>query len=442
MKERRARTNAFVVSTILFAMLFGLRAIADEPTFGVSFGVDQNLFTLRNGTQATWVNRTGPVKTYLVSRRDWTANHIWDWSPKSPHHEAAVRVRCGSAGGSGTKIAHTGTGVLTLTCNHVVDGDGATWIDGGHGPVGARVIGRDPDLDLALLYSPQAKSDFELPIADRTVPIGGTVEVLGYGGPRSGTLRHYIGKRIDSGYNMLSIDAAAISGDSGSGMVHGHCLVGVCFGCPGTGFDHPKSWHLAWPASSNAGPAQIKRFLTQYCPPSCQPIYRPPSGSIMYPPANQPPSRPAKPDPADPVPQPDPNPNCPPGPRGPVGDKGDPGKQGPPGPSGPPGPPGEVDEALIVALIQQQLANRKPTQPINPDDIREIVREEIANNPNLRGPKGDPGEAATEGPIPIYLLGQDESGNWQQIDQTETRGEAVAIDIFDINQRLQQLRNQ
>ena len=86
-----------------------------------------------------------------------------------------------------------------------------------------------------------------------------------------------------------------------------------------------------------------------------------------------------------------------------------------------------------------------PGAPPDESTIERLVKKYIdANADKFKGQKGDPGQPgeSIKGPIPVYLLGKDDSGKWQQIDQTETSGEPVAVDIFDVNQRLQQLRNQ
>lgn len=77
-----------------------------------------------------------------------------------------------------------------------------------------------------------------------------------------------------------------------------------------------------------------------------------------------------------------------------------------------------------------------------------------ANADKFKGEKGEPGEPGqpgelTAGPVPIYLLGQDQSGRWQKLDSTKSNltqkdgtlvAEPVAIDIFDLNERLEALQ--
>ena len=322
--------------------------------------------------------------TPLTNLRPVTQSSIetnWNWTQPKDYHKAIVRVRAGSSAGTGAIIEHDGTGVVAITNHHVVGSASNVQISTSHGSANARVLARYSNYDLAILYAPNASAHTALPVGAYVPQNGSDIEICGFGGPKSYTLRHFIGKLINPYYGRgITVNTSVISGDSGSPMIHNGNVVGVNFGGPNR---TPSStgWSLVHPACSHINGPELAEVLTQICRPiGCQPriIYGNPSpspqgGSPLYPPLQpqQPESLnpPENAPPSDPVPAPEPI-------KGEKGDQGPPGEQGPPGPKG---DPGEVSNEQLAAIVV-------------------AIKEELAKDESLRGPQGVPGPPGPQGP--------------------------------------------
>tara|TARA_R110002020_G_scaffold293477_3_gene508838 strand:+ start:1314 stop:2348 length:1035 start_codon:yes stop_codon:yes gene_type:complete len=197
---------------------------------------------------------------------------LWDWSPKAKHQAAAVRLRSGSAGGSGVCVWSNGRTLIVLTAAHVVEAPGPVtiyWQDGKTAT--GKVIGADRTNDIAVIQCSFLGNVTTIPIATDPPPEGVKVEILGFGGPRD-TLRRFYGKVIGTG-NKVEAQAYLLSGDSGSGMIYGGNVVGIARGGPylsqGVIDARGNKWSLVHPA----GGASCRPIaaLVGRCAPFCIP---------------------------------------------------------------------------------------------------------------------------------------------------------------------------
>lgn len=226
------------------------------------------------------------------------AAELWTWTADAPHHHACVRVRAGSAGGTGALIANDGHGHgYVLTAAHVVEGQAsasATWWATGDTSSG-RIVGRDEANDVAIFeVRPPADAPM-LPIAADTPPAGSACELLGFGGPTN-RLRHFAGAASRANGGTLELDTALLNGDSGGPVICGGQLVGVIRGGPnainaGIIDDHGHSWPVVTPAWTTP-PGPILRLWQRACPGGyCGPSPSRPNWSGTSPPT-APPSMP------------------------------------------------------------------------------------------------------------------------------------------------------
>ena len=233
------------------------------------------------------------AQNYTIARTAAEATtQLWDWSPKAEHQAAAVRIRCGSAGGSGVCIWSNGDTLVVLTAAHVVEGPGPVriyWQDG-KTAVGS-VIGTDNQNDIAVIRSSFKGRVTTIPLASAPPPEGAKIEILGFGGPQN-TLRRFYGKVIGTG-SRVSAQAYLLSGDSGSGMIYKGSVVGIIRGGPylsqGIVDAGGQNWSLVHPA----GGASCRPIaaLVGRCAPFC---VRPPSTPrSAYPPTTDPLPEPA-----------------------------------------------------------------------------------------------------------------------------------------------------
>ena len=212
----------------------------------------------------------------------------WQSTPIAEHHKAVCRIEWSGGAGTGFLVSHDGRGVLAITNHHVVS---SRWIDRGDGTgefsretvpqamvIGslgrtvADVIFSDPTLDIAILYQPRSSADVTLPLSDTMPAIGDEVEMCGFGGPTN-TMHHFVGRRVQSNSDRLSIDAATCSGDSGGPMIWDGGVVGVNFGAPGYAgtrgaiTESGQSWKLSGPASSKIDGPTLVETVTRVCRP-------------------------------------------------------------------------------------------------------------------------------------------------------------------------------
>ena len=207
------------------------------------------------------------------------------------YHKAVVKV--GQAVGGG--VSHSGTGTvvcrenggIVLSVAHIFESNGQCWVDWGNGRRGhARLIGRDPNSDLAVLQAQGVPDDVpSIPIAAPAefAPGGSQVEFIGYGG---GNFRHFTANTV--GYDParpgapILMDFVSISGDSGGPVVYQGKVVAVQWGHNGT-------------HSMGSSCGKIQEFLTQSRVPQCQ-------GGSCYQPQVRPAQPIARPQPLTPVP--------------------------------------------------------------------------------------------------------------------------------------------
>lgn len=141
----------------------------------------------------------------------------WNFTPRMPHHRAAVRVD----GGSGVYVELDGGLYGILTAAHV-DDDRVIWYDGTTTELSSlERTGDKYNNDVSIFLLPGPKEGITpLRIAKSDPQIGDTVEVMGYGGPTR-TLRHYTGRVIESQYqNEMCLDCCVAAGDSGGAVLN------------------------------------------------------------------------------------------------------------------------------------------------------------------------------------------------------------------------------
>ena len=203
----------------------------------------------------------------------------WRYSKKARHHSAVVRVQTSGGAGTGCVIDHDGKGVLVVTNHHVVarawTGNGFTretfasaQVVGNAGSTTGRIIYSDPNLDIAIIHSPNGTAKVSVPISEVMPPIGTDIEICGYGGPQP-TLRTFLGRRVRNSSAEVSCDAGVVSGDSGGPMIWNGALVGVNYGAPAQSgnMGQEQGWNVTGPASSNIDGPTLAKVLTQQCTP-------------------------------------------------------------------------------------------------------------------------------------------------------------------------------
>ena len=324
---------------------------------------------------------------------------LWRFDQPSETHKAAVRVSIGGQGGSGTIIGTTGPGCVVLTNHHVAEVGGrcamvlnCTMLDGTK--FSGKYLGSHEPLDLAV-YLVERNDLPSIAVSSQDVPIGETVTVMAFGGPNhhKATFRPFVAPTI-RGHAKVAVDAGTISGDSGSGMVWRGVLVGVNFGSVGGYSAREGGWTVHYPSSSWATATSINQFLTQCLNPyGCAPRVSPPGnqgsgGSPFYPPSQQSPPQITQPQTPPQITQPQqpatPPATCPPCNPISIDDlkeialelRGPRGEAGPAGPAGPKGDDGKVNEDHLRSIVASVVASLK-------------------EDPALRGPQGERGEAAT-----------------------------------------------
>jgi hypothetical protein len=206
-----------------------------------------------------------------------TANEWWNWTRPASYHKAIVRVSVPGAAGTGCIVDSDGEGIIVITNKHVIEGNSVATVSDGTNNIKMNVLSAYEEHDLAVLYTKNATSKSGLPIGNYIPAKGTAIEICGFGGPESFTLRHFSGPMID---------------------MENKAIVGVNFGGPNR---TPTSvgWSLVHPACSHATGPELTQIVTGVCSPfGCRPriIYGRPSGpsnppsnggSPLYPPPGQ-----------------------------------------------------------------------------------------------------------------------------------------------------------
>lgn len=149
--------------------------------------------------------------------------------------DALVRVRCGSAQGSGTVIWSDGSRSVVLTAAHVVAGGGELSVRGEGKTYPAQLLGRDDTADLAALVVSAKLPAVRVAIAD---PADGADVLLV--GMTSLWSKGKIDRREEwrgGETYLLGAGYESDSGDSGGGVFVGADLVGVHCGKVGANRD-------------------------------------------------------------------------------------------------------------------------------------------------------------------------------------------------------------
>jgi hypothetical protein len=224
------------------------------------------------------------AQSYTIARTAAEATtQLWDWSPKAEHQRAAVRIRCGAAGGSGVCIWSNGDTLVVLTAAHVVDGPGAVriyWQDGK--TASGSVVGTDSTNDIAVIQCKFKGRVTTIPLASNPPPEGAKIEILGFGGPQD-NLRRFYGKVIQTG-SKISAQAYLLSGDSGSGMIYKGSVVGIARGGPYLSAGIVDARGGRWSLVHPAGGASCRPIaaLVGRCAPFC--VRPTPTPRSAYPP--------------------------------------------------------------------------------------------------------------------------------------------------------------
>lgn len=348
---------------------------------------------------------------------------LWEHSPAAPHHQAAVKVRSGTAAGSGVAVDLGGfQGVLTAA--HIFEGTGqgarVTFQDGTtrHGTHTVDATG----LDLAWVFVQIPPSIPTVRLASRT---SSRVEFVTFGGPLN-RLRHFWGRTVRDG----DFQAVVVSGDSGGAILDTQGrLVGIqATGGPTvatTTDHHGEVWDLYGEAHS-APLTGLRRFVQRVRQRWC------PDGSCQVAQGPIPATRPGRPQvqPVDPGElYPDQDPVQSPRPSRPsvtvdyerlaqiIVERYQDQLQGPQGPAGPRGPSGQDAQVNIQDLAAQVQSQLPPIQVDFLGDGRQVVdRQEVRLGQTLNVP-------------PVRLEVHHQDGRWFY--QEQALGQAVTLGLVE-----------
>ena len=192
---------------------------------------------------------------------------IFNWTPRAKYHDAAVIVRAGSAGGSGTQFV-CGELAGVLTARHVVSGSSRAMVryaDGKQLQGDVLVASGDADVAYIAVYNPDAP---HVHIAPQAPAVGAWTETFGFGGPKD-TLRHFSGRVLRHSGTTTYYSQSVLNGDSGGGILDKNReLVGVNSFGTGPGADGAIAYYKDWPIYADSGSAhhsQIKAFVGRLC---------------------------------------------------------------------------------------------------------------------------------------------------------------------------------
>ena len=168
----------------------------------------------------------------------------WPASEKADYHSSIVKITGDGISGSGTVIGRVEEGDIEgyyigwiLTASHCINSTNTRFTtffrNGkviGNGQVVIKSMSKDAYADYGVIRSLIPEDIKPMGVSIDDVPIGGTVEMCGYG---TGDLRHwnakYAGKNMYSGGHIVF--SWAIQGDSGGPIIYNGKVVGIiCFG--------------------------------------------------------------------------------------------------------------------------------------------------------------------------------------------------------------------
>lgn len=242
----------------------------------------------RSGQSIISYSLNGAEKPYMRGGVQINAGYrpattsYWNWSAPAKYHAAAVAVKCGPYGGTGTLVAASWNTGIVLTAYHVVEGKRdilVTWKNG-HRSTGKYLDGYYAvGYDIAIIQVVPPTNAVVIPVATTAPRVGTPIEILGYGGaaasPSTG-LRHFTGHVTESRGTTLYADTRVISGDSGSGVIADGKLVGVVSGysyAVGSIIEGGQRWPVGTPTRATSAPI-IQRLLSRWqCGPNgCSPV--------------------------------------------------------------------------------------------------------------------------------------------------------------------------
>lgn len=209
--------------------------------------------------------------------------NIWTPTPKANYQKSVVLIDdLGSqSAGTGTIVECEGNHTFVITNEHILrEGNGIAEIIE-HSGTRTRMerVWSSANKDLAILHTNRKIETPGLPVFTGDVPLGATIEMVGFGGPGimdpANDIRHVTGKRVPSVKpTELAIDTISVSGDSGGAMLYGGGLVGVNWGYYGDDLvkitvpgnpelqTEPTTWKGGKPAVSGVDNKELERTLT------------------------------------------------------------------------------------------------------------------------------------------------------------------------------------
>jgi len=226
-------------------------------------------------------------------------------STSATPHPAVVRLSAptgrapGERGvGGGTLVWSTGGDGIVITAEHVVGNQMYATVKwpSGYCSTG-RVLGTDPDADLAAVLVTPPKNAATLPIAAKSEHPGpgDAVRMFGFAGPTdrqrvfAGRVLGYVNRTRCGRHHTIRVDGTVWSGDSGGPILFEDKVCGVIYGGP-----HRPGRRDTRPIHGACG-VRIREFLRRVAP-HCltQPAVRPGVVPVPKPPTPGP-SQPAKP---------------------------------------------------------------------------------------------------------------------------------------------------
>lgn len=194
---------------------------------------------------------------------------IFAWTRPAEYHQAAVMVRAGSSGGSGTQVV-CGDLACVLTAEHVVEGSRRATVIFADGTrqTGDVIHGSPGDIAAILVYNRNLP---HVHVAAAPPKEGDYAETMGFGGPGD-KLRHFSGRVANTQFSSDSTlySQSVMNGDSGGGILNAkHELIGVNSFGTGPPYNGGAIAHYgSWPIYADSGSAHythIRGFFRRLC---------------------------------------------------------------------------------------------------------------------------------------------------------------------------------